>query len=366
MKSLIKDLRGLWIIFFGIGRGQFQEGQRVAMRERVCVEPFLPGRFVKVNSNNGWTMPSFLGWNTEVPQAFSHWTWVQSGETCLVCDLQGVQNDEEWMFTDPAIHSLSGERFGLTDLGKRGINAFFASHQCNSLCKHLPRPPVVVDPGFEKVRRTSFRFECPRASSMVHHQIGGTCYAHASATIVRSAEKRIVGRRLVSHEDLVGKIVQKYGCNGGHVKRVLQDECPSRCLRFKESSKAEAQVALQLGRPVLAAFYLTESQWTAFSTFFDSEPRAVLEQLPTREQSDTTSGHAVVIVGQEGGNWKFKNSWGDTFADDGYFRVSKICFDRMQSIYFDVFFYESELSEEDRLAYSSHLKANERLFTIAE
>ena len=74
----------------------------------------------------------------DVPQAFSHWSYHDTGgnkRRFLVCDLQGVLNSS-FELTDPAIHSRR-KRFGVTDHGQRGHEAFFATHKCNPLCKIL-------------------------------------------------------------------------------------------------------------------------------------------------------------------------------------------------------------------------------------
>jgi hypothetical protein len=72
----------------------------------------------------------------DVPQAFSHWSWQYTRGHSLVCDLQGVLGTECFHLTDPAIHS-SKQRYGKTDLGRKGHHFFFATHKCNPLCHVL-------------------------------------------------------------------------------------------------------------------------------------------------------------------------------------------------------------------------------------
>lgn len=83
------------------------------------------------------------------PQAFSHFTYRHTHRKALVCDLQGVLSnstageDRAGVFelTDPAIHyrSTSGrdQVYGKTDLGKKGVDKFFETHQCNDVCRLL-------------------------------------------------------------------------------------------------------------------------------------------------------------------------------------------------------------------------------------
>jgi len=52
----------------------------------------------------------------------------------LVCDLQGIKHDKEYILTDPVICS-DPRQYGLTDLGEDGIRSFFNNHTCTGLCK---------------------------------------------------------------------------------------------------------------------------------------------------------------------------------------------------------------------------------------
>ena len=38
--------------------------------------------------------------------AFSHWSYVITDNYLMICDLQGVKNDEAYILTDPAINSV--------------------------------------------------------------------------------------------------------------------------------------------------------------------------------------------------------------------------------------------------------------------
>jgi hypothetical protein len=123
----------------------------------VLVENFLSGKFTKYNGNNGYVKSHrsdgrtielsdgevFL---TDFLDAFSHWSYVHTGHKLLVCDLQGVLNEEgrapTFQLTDPAICSRNKKqfRYGNTDLGMRGIRMFDQGHICNKVCKCLGLP----------------------------------------------------------------------------------------------------------------------------------------------------------------------------------------------------------------------------------
>eukprot|EP00121_Abeoforma_whisleri_P010617 Awhi_evm1s9794 len=74
----------------------------------------------------------------DVPQSFSHWSFVYTKRDLLICDIQGVleSSSSKFRFTDPAIHSRD-QRFGRSDFGKSGTYKFFKTHTCNPLCKLL-------------------------------------------------------------------------------------------------------------------------------------------------------------------------------------------------------------------------------------
>jgi len=82
----------------------------------------------------------------DIPQAFSHFTYVKSRRRYIVVDLQGVFSKNPdgrklYKLTDPAIHRNrrrgGKSKFGRTDHGREGIKAFFESHQCCDTCRIL-------------------------------------------------------------------------------------------------------------------------------------------------------------------------------------------------------------------------------------
>jgi hypothetical protein len=66
----------------------------------------------------------------------------QAAEEQVVHGAQGVWNETDgFVFTDPVIHHISKQgrrhRNGVTDKGAGGVQKFFATHQCNSVCRRL-------------------------------------------------------------------------------------------------------------------------------------------------------------------------------------------------------------------------------------
>lgn len=121
----------------------------------LLVEKYLNGKFVKFSNNNG-------GINNRVENhtiylevkevqcvdflhAFSHWVYHNSGQKLLVCDLQGIFDQEsrfpKFTLTDPAICSKS-RKYGKTDLGLTGLRNFCRKHICNGVCIGLGLPII--------------------------------------------------------------------------------------------------------------------------------------------------------------------------------------------------------------------------------
>ena len=99
--------------------------------------------------------PAIIFTPFEVAQAFSHFTYLASWRRRLVCDLQGVYDEERNMllFSDPVIHYHNDDKYrkhvhGNTDHGKKGMAKFFDTH--HEHCGHLCR---LVNRGFRRTRR---------------------------------------------------------------------------------------------------------------------------------------------------------------------------------------------------------------------
>ena len=116
----------------------------------------------------------------EIPQAFTHFTYVHSNQELMVCDLQGVLDVSQRRFelTDPVVHSATltansdttrcGRKgiFGRTDCGKVGMQNFFETHACGVLCKllQLSEETVVSSKKPPRKRRVEFPGFAPMIS----------------------------------------------------------------------------------------------------------------------------------------------------------------------------------------------------------
>ncbi|CAB9526886.1 myosin heavy chain kinase [Seminavis robusta] len=81
---------------------------------------------------------------SQVAQAFSHFSYVATGEKMLICDVQGVHDESsnQLLISDPAIHQYYHGRsqqrknlYGRSDLGEKGMLKFERRHQCTDLCR---------------------------------------------------------------------------------------------------------------------------------------------------------------------------------------------------------------------------------------
>jgi hypothetical protein len=102
---------------------------------------------------------------SEVAQAFSHFSYYQSGGKIILVDLQGEYNRQQkrFYFTDPVIHYYNKHNpgrktlYGRTDMGRKGMNKFFETHTCNALCELTTR-------GFKTAREPCTRVTDERSN----------------------------------------------------------------------------------------------------------------------------------------------------------------------------------------------------------
>eukprot|EP00801_Mesodinium_rubrum_P009977 Mrub_10020.p1 GENE.Mrub_10020~~Mrub_10020.p1 ORF type:complete len:201 (-),score=15.63 Mrub_10020:109-624(-) len=124
------------------------------------IESMIHQDYVKYNSNTGYSNgDNFM-------DALSHYSYHYYG--LLLCDIQGHQGYHArktgaifykygsyyYLLTDPCIHTPE-RKYGLSDLGSKGISNFFYYHECNEYCKSLKRPDSVMQ-YYKKEKSTSF------------------------------------------------------------------------------------------------------------------------------------------------------------------------------------------------------------------
>lgn len=203
----------------------------------------------------------------------------------------------------------------------------------------------------------------------------GICYAHAVAAVTHMALIRIVDREggCPSIKPIRDRILQAYpASSGGYpVIQVLTEVAKwYRPLRFNEVDENGARQAVLRRRPVLTTFRLSNAGWRAFGEHFDwhhnvQDPIETLTLAEMRQQQqsrvydnddDDGGGHAVVLTGCDPGSPVFLNSWSDTWGNHGSFSVENARVlargpEKRPARFFDVFWFEGDLTLGERAAY---------------
>ena len=123
---------------------------------KYLVEPLIRD-YERFTSNSGW-IGDTDDWAVRCMEAFTHYSYERTGQTMIVCDLEGRYryNKSRFELSDPAICSQD-RRYGPTDLGVKGIEAFFANHVCNEFCQsHWSKPSGRARQRIPMCRGTTF------------------------------------------------------------------------------------------------------------------------------------------------------------------------------------------------------------------
>ena len=185
-------------------------------------------------------------------------------------------------------------------------------------------------------------------------QIGGTCYAHASATVLHLAMLRIFHRE-GGHPDfdkLRDKLIDRFGVEGANVERLLREVCPEYRLHYEKVNTEQAMSAITSGRPILATFHLTGGEWESFSQFYETTPKGILTRkeidIRKRPRCSSTEGHAVVLTtyNSKSGQLRLMNSWGMEWGDSGFFNVESA--DVLGLEFFDIFWTLNDLTQGEK------------------
>ncbi|CAB4038608.1 Hypothetical predicted protein [Paramuricea clavata] len=189
-----------------------------------------------------------------------------------------------------------------------------------------------------------------------------TCYAIASAVVLHLAMQRIHGREgeYPSFDELKDEMIREHGIRRAHTSEVLQKICPKYRLHYRKVGIKGAKLAIVNKRPVVAKFYLTGDEWDAFENFYDTNPDGILTQndLDVRKRPTSpppgTSGHAVVMTSYNSKCLTFTNSWGEEWADKGFFRVQNADVLGDQLEFFDVYWELDDLTEKEQEKYRKY------------
>jgi hypothetical protein len=126
---------------------------------KYLVEPLIRD-YEKFTSNNGWIGNS-SHLQVRCMEAFTHFSYHESGGQLIVCDIQGRykknrrdKKKSRFELGDPAICSRR-RLYGPTDLGEKGIDSFFDNHVCNEFCEDNWNRPQRTFQWFPRTQGTS-------------------------------------------------------------------------------------------------------------------------------------------------------------------------------------------------------------------
>ena len=189
-------------------------------------------------------------------------------------------------------------------------------------------------------------------------QEGGTCYANAAATVLHLSMKRILGREggYPDFYKLREEFINRFGSDGANTLLVLQEMCPKYRLHCQKVDPMGAMKAITSSRPVVARFRLTDHEWDSFGVFFQRNPKGILTKkeidITARLPNTPLGGHAVVLTSFDSECLRLLNSWGEKWADMGFFRVENA--DVLGLEFIDVYWTIKDLAEEEKTYYEKH------------
>ena len=186
-------------------------------------------------------------------------------------------------------------------------------------------------------------------------QEGETCYAEAAATVLHLSMTRIRGREggcpdfYTLRDEIVKEFDPEDYPDGVSTIRVLKKLCPKYRLHCEQVNLKRAMQAVTSSRPVVATFRLTDNEWDSFDDFYESNPKGILTKreidITARPPKTPDFGHAVVLTSFNSECLRLLNSWGEEWADMGFFRVQKA--DVLGLKFIDVYWKEDDLKEEE-------------------
>ncbi|GFO41284.1 alpha-protein kinase vwka-like [Plakobranchus ocellatus] len=129
--------------------------------------------------------------------AFTHFTYHESGGQLVVCGLEGVHDSEGFFLKTPTIHSRARE-FGNSDCGLRGMREVLGHHICNNVCKDM-RKPFAEDDDCKKSENASTIAECA-TSGVVEalHQNSNMSVMALEACAINKPHSSLVNSKLPS------------------------------------------------------------------------------------------------------------------------------------------------------------------------
>ena len=224
-------------------------------------------------------------------------------------------------------------------------------------------------------------------------RLGANCSVNAAATVLHLSMKRILGRKggYPNVYKIKEEIINRFESDRDRANTilVLQEMCPKYRLHCQEVDLKGAMKAITLSRPVVATFRLTDNEWDRFKEFYERNPKGILtkKDVGVTARSPRTAcymssvgkgsllygvfnprpvshlehssaqktpdfGHAVVLTSFDSECLRLLNSWGENWADMGFFRVQNA--DVLGLKFIDVYWTEEDLTKEEKRCYEEH------------
>ena len=182
-----------------------------------------------------------------------------------------------------------------------------------------------------------------------------TCYANAIAAVFYLAMHRIIGREdHPEFNDIRECIIDEYGYEGANTEKVLKNVGEEYCLHIDEVDENGARRAINMRRPVVARFIWYGEEREKFEEFFKNNPKGILKKDCLRGISrNRISGHAVVLMRCSPRGLTFMNSWGEDFANGGFFTLENEHVFSNTITFYDVNWLEADLKPSEKEAYKN-------------
>ena len=195
---------------------------------------------------------------------------------------------------------------------------------------------------------------------------GATCSVNAAATVLHLSMKQILKRDggYPNFYKIKEEIINRFESDRDRANTilVLQEMCPQYRLHCQEVDLKGAMKAITSSRPVVATFRLTDNEWDRFKKFYERNPKGILTKndidIPVAHLEHCSVpktpdfGHAVVLTSFDSECLRLLNSWGENWADMGFFRVQNADVLRLQFI--DVYWTVEDLTDEEKSYYWKH------------
>ena len=166
-------------------------------------------------------------------------------------------------------------------------------------------------------------------------QVGGTCYAYASATAIHMTLMGLYGEYAQTFEQIKDNLIYEYGKDGANTTKVLDKHLSNFTLKYKIVNETEAIESIHNGTVCIGCFWMTQLDFLKFQTFFETNKSGILTKellektIPnpnyvkdkTEEELNEMHGHAVVLVSSTNKYLRFLNSWGTNFGEFGFFKI---------------------------------------------